>query len=207
MGAITGSNYLYLNVSCGKLVNKKKEVSIFAYEGILMGIEQTMDEFEGKQISKIKLKMQDNKSDEVALISFSEESWYSQGFFARISKADLSKPLTLGVSRSDVNEKVSFCWIKQNGETIKVEKGSFATPTKTSRGKDSYDAMLAAIEPVMEDLKKKLAGMVPAEQTSAENKPMSSGAEVAQTSDLQNRNEQESDLPFFLPKNYFTSLI
>lgn len=143
-------------------------MAVFAYEGTLLDIKRKEDEYEGQAVMKIELKVQDNKSDEVALISFSEESWYSQGFFSRIEKVDLSRPFMLGVSASEQNEKVSFCWIKQGSdETIKVEKGSFPAPEKNSRGKMVYDKMLDAIEPVLQKLQKKLnhAPTPPAETT------------------------------------------
>lgn len=156
MGVDQGSDYLFLNVSGGKLVNKKKEIAAYSYTGILVGIDRAMDNYEGRDIPKIKLKVKDHKSDEVAQISFSEESWYSSGFFARITEIDLSKPFSVGASGSEQNEKVSFCWLKQNGETIKVEKGVFPTPTKDRRGKDNYDALVEAIDPIVKDLQNRL---------------------------------------------------
>ena len=40
MGLIENNNYLFLNVSCGSLVNKKKEISAHAYTGQLLKIER-----------------------------------------------------------------------------------------------------------------------------------------------------------------------
>lgn len=163
MGALTGGNYLYLNVSGGKLVNKKKGMALFGYEGTLTAIRRKEDEYEGQPVQKIELEMRDNKSDEVARISFTEESWYSQGFFARITGIDLSRPFVVGASGSDKNEKVSFCWLKQGQDTIKSEKGSFPGPEKNSRGKMTYDKMLDAIDPILANLQEKLGSATVAE--------------------------------------------
>jgi hypothetical protein len=122
MGVLESGNTLFLNVSCGFLVNKKKEISTRGYEGILESISQETDEFEGKPIDKIKLHMRDHKTDEKAVISFTAESWYAVGFFQRIENIDLTKPFTLGVSQSEQNEKISFCWMKQGGK--KIEKNA-----------------------------------------------------------------------------------
>lgn len=135
MGIVNQNNNLYLNVSCGKLVNKKKEISSMAYEGLLLGIERKDDEYEGKIVGKITCKLKDTKSDEICFITWTEESYYSVGFFARITKANLSQPILIGVSGSKENEKISFCWMKQGQETIKVEKGEFPGPKKVKVGK------------------------------------------------------------------------
>lgn len=134
MGIVEKSNNLHLNVSCGKLVNKKKEISVMAYEGLLLGIERKDDEYEGKIIGKITCKFKDSKSDEIAYITWSEESWYSLGFFPRITKIDLSKPFIIGVSASEMNEKMSFCWIKQGG-AVKADQSEFPKPQKVTVGK------------------------------------------------------------------------
>lgn len=200
MGGLMGGKDLFLNVSCGRLINKKKEISFFAYEGTLMDIHQEMDEFEGKQISKIKLKMKDTKSDEIAVISFSEESWFSQGFFSRISKVNLSKPFVLGVSGSDQNEKVSFCWMKQSGyvnpdpaakkDVIDADK-NYARPTKSARGKDNYDALIDASTKTLEEIKQKLDGITSNQidhSSSQENHHSDEPSPAA--------SEQTDDLPF-----------
>jgi hypothetical protein len=134
MGVLEGGNTLFLNVSCGFLVNKKKEISTRGYEGLFKSISRETDEFEGKAIDKIKLHMTDHKTGDEAVISFTAESWYAIGFFQRIEKIDLSKQFIIGVAQSDKNEKISFCWMKQGGN--KIEKNeSFPLPEKVMVGK------------------------------------------------------------------------
>lgn len=160
MAGLSGAAYLFLNVSGGRLINKQKQISFFGYEGTLIGLKQIMDEFDGKQISKIKLLMKDAKTDEIAQISFTEESWFSQGFFSRIGAIDLSKPFVLGVSGSDVNEKVSFCWMKQFNNKIEHDK-DFPRPITNARGKQNYDEMIEATTKLMETLTKKVEELNP----------------------------------------------
>jgi hypothetical protein len=154
MGVVDSANVLYLNISCGFLVNKKKEISARAYEGIFKSIAREVDSYEGKDLSKIKLHMADNKSKEEAVISFTAESWYAIGFFQRISNIDLSKPFTIGVSQSDKNEKISFCWMKQSGN--KIEKDElFPVPEKVSVGKTvvlNWEPVNEMVDKIMERL-------------------------------------------------------
>lgn len=205
MAGLQGSSYLFLNVSGGRLINKKKELSFFGYEGTLLKIEQVFDEYEGKPISKIKLLFQDAKSDEKAQISFSEESWYSQGFFSRIAKVDLSQPFILGVSGSEKNEKVSFCWIKQKDKVVEADK-SFPRPTKNSRNKDNYDALIEATEPLIAEIAKKLEALQPkTEQVQDEPKSSRPGQDAPRPKQKAIKNEKvdavginpdPDDLPF-----------
>lgn len=134
MGVLEGGNVLFLNVSCGFLVNKKKEISTRGYEGIFKSIAMEDNEYEGKNIPKIKVHMIDAKTHDEAVISFTAESWYAIGFFQRIDKIDLTKPFTLGVSQSDKNEKISFCWMKQSGNKIEKDE-TFPMPEKVNVGK------------------------------------------------------------------------
>lgn len=157
MGIVRGGNTLYLNVSCGRFVNKKKEISAYAYEGTIANIRREEDEYEGKPVSKIKLTFHDS-TGETAIISFSEESWYAQTFFARIEKADLSKPIVLGCSNSEQNEKMSFCWMKQGGQTIKKDE-DFPKPAKKKVGRNEvtdWSPVIAEIDRILDGLTKKL---------------------------------------------------
>jgi len=131
MGIMEGGNVLFLNVSCGLLRNKQKGIETYGYEGKITGIKRKQDNYEGQDITRIQVKMSDGK--ETAIITFTEESWYAHGFFSRIHKADLSKPILLGCSNSDQNEKLSFCWIKQDGQTIKKDD-TFPKPIKREFG-------------------------------------------------------------------------
>lgn len=128
MGEVVRQNYRYLNVSRGHLKNKEKSIS--AYEGFLTEIKEEEDEYEGKKIKKIVLKIQDNTSTEIAIIKMTKEGWYTLGFFARIQKIDVSKPFTVGVLPSDQNEKISFCYLKQAGiDKVEADK-DFPRPKK-----------------------------------------------------------------------------
>ena len=127
MGLNSNSDSMFLNVSCGKLINKGKNIEARSFSGKILSIKQVDDTYEEKTIHKIKVEISDG--DESAIISFTENSWYAKGFFQRIHKADLTKELVLGVSGSDKNEKISFCWMKQGDNVIKKDE-SFVLPPK-----------------------------------------------------------------------------
>lgn len=133
----TEGKYLYLHVSCGKLVNKKKEISADSYTGRLSKVERVEDEFEGKPTFKIKLTLIDG--DETAIITFTEDSWYTLGFFTRLNALlantdlDLEKSITIGVMKSEQNEKMSFCWMK-HGDTKIGKTENFPMPKKIKVG-------------------------------------------------------------------------
>jgi hypothetical protein len=138
MGAIKSENKLYLNVNKGMLVNKKMGLSMYAYQGTLINIDRKDEPYEGKTISKVRVSLQDNESDQIAIIQFLEDSYYSLGFFQRLEMIDVFKPIIIGVSKSEQNEKVSFAWMKQNGHAIKVDRNAFVKPKKVSIGKDKF---------------------------------------------------------------------
>lgn len=126
------------------------------------------DEDEGKVVPKIKLKLSDGK--ETAVVSFTTESYYSLGFFQRIRKVDLSKPIMLGISNSDKNEKVSFCWIKQSGAVIKKEE-DFPMPEKKKEGKKEFTSWANPVpefEKIVKELQEKLKSVQPVEQSSSD---------------------------------------
>lgn len=136
MGIETGGgDILYLNVSCGRLKNKAKNIDAKGYTGFVTDISRKDDEYEGKVTTKIVVSIRDNKSDQLAKISFTEESYFSVGFFSQISSVDMSKPLTFGVSQSQENEKVSFCWLSQDGKNVNRDK-DFPKPDKKKVGRN-----------------------------------------------------------------------
>ena len=141
MGILENNNSTYLSVSCGKLINKNKSISTFGVEGIIQDIYEKSDEYEGKEIKKVCVKLTDGK--ESFIVQFSAESFYSSGFFERIKNADLSKSIIIGVSGSEKNEKVSFCWLKHSGTSkgVTIQKDpNFVQPKKvTFKGKDFWD--------------------------------------------------------------------
>lgn len=141
MGGISadGSNKVYLSVSKGQLVWKKKGGEIvaqfYAFEGRIISIERKDDNYEGKPISKIHLLMRDDKEDHDTEIQFIEDSYFSLGFFQRVEKANLERPIILGVSKSEQNEKISFCWMKQDGVILKRPEPAPFVPTKVTKPK------------------------------------------------------------------------
>lgn len=160
MGLNERSNNIFINVANGKLVtgpkdNKKEYIS---YTGKLLAIEAFTDEYEGKPINKIKCTFNDGHEPANAIISFTEDSWYGVGFFSRILNCDISKPITLGVSNSEQNEKVSFCWMKQGDK--KIEKHpDVVTPTKTTKKgiRGAADTVVYDWVPFMEFSEKTMA--------------------------------------------------
>ena len=137
MGLLNSEPCTWLNISKGFLENKKKNIHSHGYEGLLIGIERKLDTFEEKEISKIVLTMADtdpSAKGQKVKIQFTEDAWFANGFFGRIRAVDIAKPFTVGVSQSDKNEKVSFCWIKQSGSTIKRDD-KYPQPEKVTVGK------------------------------------------------------------------------
>lgn len=132
MGEVSRQNFSYYNVSCGHLKTGSGETarSISAYSGILLEIKEEEDKFENKPVKKIALRIQDDSSPTIAIVKMTKESWYALGFFARIQKIDVTKPFVLGVLPSDQNEKMSFCYLKQDGiDKIEADK-NFPRPKK-----------------------------------------------------------------------------
>lgn len=121
--AHTSDSFMYLTVTKGKMVNKKRNIEWDKYTGYIVGIEIKDGEFEGKPTKKVEVKMKDDQSDEVVNIQFTLAAYFARGFFARIYKIDVSKPFTLCVTQSDQNEKSSFCWMKQGGQKYKNAQG------------------------------------------------------------------------------------
>jgi hypothetical protein len=121
-----GVNYndgsrMFLSVSEGKIRNKKLNVAYDAFTGFLESIDLKDDEYEGKKFRKVVLTMRDDENPQsVAIIQFMIDSWCSQNFFARISKADLSKPMLFGVTSSD-ESKATFSYLKQGTEILKKD--------------------------------------------------------------------------------------
>ena len=180
MGVLSTEPLLYLTISKGWLVNKKKKIETRGYEGTLIGIEEKPDEYEGKPVMKVRLKMKDTKTAEIAAIEFTQESWFSLGFFARIEKVDITKPFTLGVSPSEKNEKMSFCWIGQKGlKNAKTGKETaegdpnFPKPEEKVIGRtkvQDWSKPLERMLPIIEALQAKLGtGPLFPEEKSAEH--------------------------------------
>ena len=117
----------FLNVSGGKFVNKKKEISASAATGRLKKIELFEDEYNGTKLNKVRIVLDDGDAE--FIISFNEESWFAHGFFSRVKNIDKEQPILLGSYKSDQNEKISFCYIKQ-GENKILKDENYPKPTK-----------------------------------------------------------------------------
>lgn len=163
MGFMEGGNMIYVNVSCGFLQNKKANPPIKsrAFTGFLLSLDRQADDYEGKEIMKIAIKMKDDKTNELVMIKFTEDTWFSFSFFARLQNIDLEKAFTLGVSGSDDNEKMSFCWMRQAGK--KIEQVEMLKPEKVKVGNNEvYDwgPFLEVIAGLMIDINSKTTGPV-----------------------------------------------
>lgn len=129
-----GTNSRYISVANGKLntvVNGNKE-SFDWYEGTLVGIRLIEDEWEGQPVAKVELLMADESGEKVK-IKFTQETWFSVGFFSRIQAVDLARPFRLGAMPSEQNEKITFCFMRQ-GDKIPSDK-STPRPEKVKVGK------------------------------------------------------------------------
>lgn len=162
MAGITQEKLLYLKVTKGRLIHKKGETithDFGGYEGLILGIREKEGEFEGKKTVVVEIKMKDIASDEIVIVQATKKAWWCLGFFARIEKADLTKPLTIGVLPSDQNEKMSFCYLKQSGETIKSDKDFPKYTTMKISGEDVQDwaAPFARFDSIIKSINEKLA--------------------------------------------------
>jgi hypothetical protein len=155
------NNIIYFQVSCGNLKYKKdgKKETAKAYEGKLIKIEYDDDnEFEGKKIPQYHIYMKDEANNELAIITFGEDTYFYKGFFSRIENVDLSKPFILGVIGSKENEKISFCYLKQNDTVIKANE-NFPNPEKIKKGKiefNDWSNVNSAVSEILERINSKL---------------------------------------------------
>lgn len=124
-----GPQRVFLNVTKGKFINKAANMEGVTFDGKLVAIERKEDEYEGKKVWKGVIVMRDEADGKDYAISFLESGYFSLGFFSRISSVDVDRAFTLGVTQSDKNEKISFCYIKQDGQLIKKDE-NFPKPSK-----------------------------------------------------------------------------
>ena len=176
MGVEKRETYNYFNVSRGKLRYKEngQPAEANAYTGTIVGIREKAGEYEGQPTMKIEVKLRDTDSDAFAIVQFTKEALFCLGFFARIRKVDLSKPVTIGVLASDKNDKVSFCYLKQKEYTgnpdpkkqgiIDKDKSFPAYTTVKVSGKDvnDYTKPFEEIDAIMKHINEKLAVHAPA---------------------------------------------
>lgn len=192
MGIVQRKDFLYLSVSCGKLKNKKKGIETGGYEGYIQNIVEKEDEYEGKPVTKIEVKMKDNNSDQFAIIQWTKESWYSMGFFARIRKIDVAKPFTIGVQPSERNEKMSFCYLKQEG-IVKVEADkNFPKPKVvkvSSKDVTDWTEPMEEFKKIMDELNAKIVPV-------PEPKSAETATAATETTPAANGGGETDDLPF-----------
>jgi len=133
-GSFQGGGGNYLHVTKGKLKGTiaGAEVSYDFYTGVITKMQRIKDEFEGNPLTKWRLHMQDG--GEKVSIDFLDASSFMLSFFQRLLNADPNKAITVGVSKSEQNEKVSFCWMKQDGNKIERNLSVLPQPEKIDTG-------------------------------------------------------------------------
>ena len=167
-----GGNATFLNVSKGKLVNKKKGLEYDAYYGYFKGIRLKPDSYKGEPKTQVQVRMMDEKKQENVIVCFNLESWFCIGFFQRIEKIDLAEPFLLGVFTSDKIPEgasepstVPFCYMKQGpnlkSESAKiVKREDFPRPEKVNIGKgktaSNYDKVEVEVKNVMNRLAERM---------------------------------------------------
>lgn len=172
MGALIHTGGNWLNVSQGKLVNKERGESLDGWQGTVTSIKKRSGEYNGEPKVDVILGMSDGKEN--VLISFNAESPFARGFFNRIEKCDLSKPIDLGVIGWDDDGKrdkaVSFCYIRQGGIKIEADE-SFPKSKEVKignvRGKD-WSEVNAATDKVMEKMQAQLTKLAPMPEVATE---------------------------------------
>lgn len=109
------------------------------YEGKIVGISRRQDTYEGNTIEKVLVVMEDDSDEKTprVTIQFSLESWFSVTFFARLAPVINAPRVRVGVYQSDMNEKVSFCYMRKitpaGAEKVEADK-SFPKPVKHKIG-------------------------------------------------------------------------
>lgn len=166
-----GTGTTFVNVANGKLhfkENDEKKTADFL-EGVITSIGEIEDELDGQKTIKVVVDMAD--ADRTYRLKFTRDAWFSVGFFARIGNIDITKPVKVGVMQSEKNEKVSFCWMKQQGQKIEPSKET-PRPVKTTVGKgksakevidfsDFNDFVEKTMKKINEALTKKSSSGVP----------------------------------------------
>lgn len=137
MGIINKPSVLYLNVSCGKLVNKKEGIEGSRFIGYLEEILMSEENFEGNPVEKAVLVFRDSDPESKyprVYIKFNLDSAATSGILKRLGQVDLSQPVELVVMKSDLNEKISFLTLIQNGRSVPVDE-TLPTKGKKIKGK------------------------------------------------------------------------
>lgn len=127
----------FLNVSRGKLVNKKDEKFLDGYIGKVTEIKFVTDTFEGQPQPKWKVILKNMASAEgvEAQIAFKADAYYALGWFRRILNVNIARPFLMGVYRpKDGNDKISLCYMRQDEQKIEANKDTVRDPVKVTVG-------------------------------------------------------------------------
>lgn len=156
MALLSGTPVKWVSAKNGALNvwNKEKQENerFYGLEGVIQSIAYTTEPFKETVIGKYVVKIVDSEGG-VFSLKWTAESWYTHGFFCRLANVDLTKPVIIGASGSEKNEKVTFCWLKQ-GEAVKKDD-KFPTPHKVEKRNKvqyDYDELLDAADALIEKL-------------------------------------------------------
>jgi len=117
------ADVLYLHVANGVIENKKAGVKAYGIDNVqVVGMDRFEDTYNNKPILKWRLFLKDPREGTKYILKFTEHTWYSFTFWCCLVKADPGRVLTIGVSGGEQGSKVSFCWMKQDGEKIEKSK-------------------------------------------------------------------------------------
>lgn len=105
--------------------------------GFVRNIAIEEDEYEKQKRLVCRVFLEDpdaaNTDEKQMQLKFTLLSWYGQGFGARLKRIDFKRLLTIGASGAEGgNEKVSFCWMKQDGIAIPADKENWPMPQKVT---------------------------------------------------------------------------
>jgi len=138
----SGGNYC--KVKLGQWVCEKLNKSSNCLTGKITKVIRRDGHYEDKPTISVNVTLEGFADGEPLILipSFNMESSYSVGFFMRIHKIDLSKPMDLGASHDDKYGKANFCWMRQSENSLsedgnKIKKDTaleYLRPTKKTFG-------------------------------------------------------------------------
>jgi len=155
---------IYAKVTRGGLTikdrNSGKSTISHTYTGYVQEIKERESEYEGQTQYQVQVFFKEDGDDPKVCVTFNQESWAMFTFFDRLRSVNFSKKLTLGVSGSEQNEKVSFIWMKQGADVIK-KRDELPKPKKIKRGRGGraetdWVPVVEAASPILQWAKKQL---------------------------------------------------
>lgn len=167
-GQVRGAGITYVTVSKGKLVVRQPDGTKAYYdswsEANLVGMKRIHDEKYDRDKWCLTLK---ELNGDTVILQFTDETWYSVGFFARILNCRLDLPMEIGVlgPKEDAGKlpddesrsKTSFCYIRQEGTAVKKDD-AFPKATKITLNRkqvDDYTLVTKRVDEIFEILKSK----------------------------------------------------